>query len=1004
MNLFENLNSEQLQAVTCKDGPLLIVAGAGTGKTTVITKRIAWLIDQKLAKSDEILALTFTEKSSGEMQERIDKLLPYGYVDLWVHTFHSFCQRILESYGIEIGLPTNFKLLDTTQQWILIYNNFSKFTLDYYRPMGNPTKFLHSLIRHFSRLKDEAITAKDYLEYAQNLRLNMDSPDFVKNIISAQEMENLSKKEVEEMGLQEIKKIDEVANAYHTYQEMLLQNNALDFGDLINYCLKLFKERPKILAKFRTQFKNILVDEFQDTNWAQYELVKILSMPKNNLTVCGDDDQSIYKFRGASISNILQFKKDFPTSSQVYLVKNYRSKQNILDLAYNFIQHNNPNRLEATLKKEKSISKKLIAENQGDGTIDYLELENAEFEMRAVVNKIIDLKEKDQKVLWSDFAILVRANSQADIFNYGLTQAKVPYQYVASRGLYNKGIVLDILAWMKLLDNYHESTALFRILSIPIFGFIQKELIHFNYWSRRKGKSLYSIISHTSILEGISEETIKKINVVTGLIERHSRTMYGKSIKQIVLEFLEESGYLANITKVESVETRQTISYLNQFYKKISEFEINTSHSSVKNFLEIIELEIQAGEEGQLLFEPELEGPESVKIMTIHAAKGLEFKYVFVVNMVDRRFPTTERREQIEIPDALVKEIIPSGDIHLEEERRLFYVAVTRAKEGIWFTGALDYGGARKKKPSIFMFESGLEPQKASSKMQDLSKAHAEPEKGKKENHKLPEKFSFSQLKAYENCPWQYRYAFILRVPVKGKAVFSFGKTVHLCMQKLYERIQSKQESLQTDLFGIQTGQVSSIKKVSEYVKLDDLIKLYDECFIDDWYKDEKEREDYYEKGKKILKAYYKDIENEIIRPKFLEKGFSIKIPDNKKGLEYSLYGVIDRVDEKDGGFEIIDYKTGHAKKELKSDDREQLLIYQLAGQEIFDKPVKNLTFHYIEENIKQTFLGEAKDLDKLKEKIVSAIHEIEKGEFKPNPGMICQFCDFKDICEYRKL
>ncbi|KKQ57416.1 MAG: hypothetical protein US74_C0004G0026 [Parcubacteria group bacterium GW2011_GWA2_38_13] len=312
LDILDNLNDEQKKAVTFKDGQLLIVAGAGTGKTTVITKRIAHFIEKKYAKSNEILALTFTEKAAGEMAERLDRILPYGYLDLWVHTFHSFCQRILESYGIEIGLPYNFKLFNETQQWILIYNNFSKFKLDYYRPLGNPTKFIHALISHFSRLKDEAITPDDYLRYAEDLKLNSDSVHFITQILSPEEQENLSKKEIKEMCSQEMKKIHEVSDSYHVYQQLLLENNALDFGDLINYCLKLFKNRPKILAQFRAQFKYIFVDEFQDTNWAQYELIKLLSAPKNNLTVVGDDDQSIYKFRGASISNILQFKKDYP--------------------------------------------------------------------------------------------------------------------------------------------------------------------------------------------------------------------------------------------------------------------------------------------------------------------------------------------------------------------------------------------------------------------------------------------------------------------------------------------------------------------------------------------------------------------------------------------------------------------------------------------------------------------------------------------------------------------
>ena len=331
-NLLNNLNVEQKKAVIYKNGPLLIVAGAGTGKTTVITHRIAWLMLSNKIKPEEILALTFTDKAAEEMEERVEQLLPYGYIDLWISTFHSFAEKILQQHAFNIGLPDNFKLLNQVQQNFLIRQNFNRFDLDYYRPLGNPTKFIQAMIKHFSRAKDEEIWPEDYLKY----------------------VEQLNNKETED---QEIARINEIANAYNTYQQLLLENSALDFGDLINYLLKLFEKRPQILEKYRKQFQYILVDEFQDTNWAQYKLIKLLATPKNNITVSFDDDQSIYKFRGASISNVMQFKKDFPKAKQVVLIKNYRSKQNILNLAYDFIQLNNPNRLEWQLKNTKFYEK-----------------------------------------------------------------------------------------------------------------------------------------------------------------------------------------------------------------------------------------------------------------------------------------------------------------------------------------------------------------------------------------------------------------------------------------------------------------------------------------------------------------------------------------------------------------------------------------------------------------------------------------------------------------------
>ncbi|MEK9153310.1 MAG: UvrD-helicase domain-containing protein, partial [Patescibacteria group bacterium] len=245
----DNLNKEQKEAIMFGEGPLLIVAGAGTGKTTVITERIAGLIERGLAKPEEILAVTFTEKAAAEMEDRVDRLLPFGYHELWISTFHAFCERVLRENGLDIGLPTNFKLVDTTAAWLLMRQNLDKFALDYYRPLGNPLKFIHALLGHFSRCKDQMIYPPDYLKYADELKSNLtDLPE----------------------GAEE-ERVKEIAGAYHTYQKILLDNSLLDFGDLINYCLQLFQKRPAILEKYRARFKYILVDEFQDTNWAQYE-------------------------------------------------------------------------------------------------------------------------------------------------------------------------------------------------------------------------------------------------------------------------------------------------------------------------------------------------------------------------------------------------------------------------------------------------------------------------------------------------------------------------------------------------------------------------------------------------------------------------------------------------------------------------------------------------------------------------------------------------------------
>ncbi|MCD6471197.1 UvrD-helicase domain-containing protein [bacterium] len=922
--ILSDLNPEQKRAVVSNKNKLLIIAGAGTGKTTVITRRIAYLILAGKAKAEEILAVTFTEKAAEEMEDRLDRLLPYGYVDLWVSTFHSFCERILRNHALEIGLSANFKILSEIEQLLLILQNFQRFDLDYYRPLGNPTKFIKSLVKHFSRAKDELISPEEYNEYAESIKLNYDS------------------KMSDELLDQESSRLKEIARAYHTYQQLLLENDSLDFGDLINYTVKLFKKRPQILKEYQEKFKYILVDEFQDTNWAQYELLKLLVSTKNSLTVVADDDQSIYKFRGASYNNVIQFKKDFPKSEEIVLVKNYRSKQNILDLAYKFIQLNNPNRLEAQLndKNGPRIIKKLQAVRKGKAEIRYYQYPDQVEEARGVVNKIIEIKERDKKVNWNDFAILVRANNQADVFVQALRFKEIPYQFLASQGLYAQPVILDILSYLKLLDNYHESSALYRILTSPIFKFklSNEDLVNLNYWGRRKGISLYESLKNVNSIPNISEKAVKEINKFMNLIQKHSLLAREKSVGKIIFSFLEDTGYLKILSKRAesgSLQGVENINLINQLFKQVEKFEKISQDKSVASFMKMVETSLMAGSEGAIdqgFFEA---GPESVKVTTVHGAKGLEFSYVFIVGLVDRRFPTIERHEQIELPEKLIKEIIPKGDIHLQEERRLFYVAMTRAKDGLFFTSAQNYGGLRKKKPSRFLYEIGfvkdLKEKKKSEKLKIFKPSIIE-DGHIADKDLLPTEFSFSQLRAYETCPLQYKYAFVLKIHPRGKFTFSFGQTMHKTLYRFFQAFIERKNRKQK-LF-------SKNENKNFPITLKELLKIYEEEWIDEWYPDIFYQKKYKNLGKKILQDFYAKTIKNPPHPLYLEREFNFKVGN------VILKGKIDRIDlVGKNEIENIDYKTGEPKEKLNWEDKEQLLIYQVGGEKLFYKKIKKLRY-----------------------------------------------------------
>jgi len=984
-DITQNLNKEQLAAVTHDRGPLLIVAGAGTGKTTVLTQRLAWLVLEGKTKADEILAVTFTDKAAGEMAERVDQLLPTGYTDLWVSTFHALCEKMLQRHGLDIGLPNDFSVLDSTAQWLLVRQNLDRFELDYYKPLGSPTKFIHALLDHFSRAKDEGIWPKDYAE-----------------LVNKKTAAVKRKKNTDEEEGQELQRLQEVARAYQVYQDLLLENNVLDFGDLINYTLKLLQDRPAIRKKYQEQFKYVLVDEFQDTNWAQYQLVRLFAEPHNNLTVVGDDDQAIYRFRGASVSNILEFRRDYPTAKQIVLTQNYRSCQNILDAAYNFIQHNNPYRLEYKMqsaptvasqaKRQKvteqalaPISKRLAAARTDKGVFEHLSFATGAQEVSGVLQAIVDRKAADKTLQWSDFAILVRANSHAKPFTVALGKAGIPFTFFALRGLYAKEPILDVASYFKLLDNYHESPALWRVLNIPTMGIPERDLIELTHQERSRSRSLYESIEHAAVDSRLSQKTLERLNWLLSLLAKHTKLAVEKTVSELFVIAWTDLGIFNYYKDREEELSREALGYLRQWYGKLKQFEESTDEPTLKQFMARLNLELEAGDEGSLEFDLE-SGPDTVRVMTVHAAKGLEFAHVFVVNLVQQRFPTSERGEAISLPNELIHEVLPEGDIHTQEERRLFYVAMTRAKRGLYLTAAKDYGGSRQKKPSRFLDELGLLTDNVSSAEQ-TDPLKVTPTIARKSSPlPLPKKFAFSQLSSYAKCPLQYKYAYVLKIPTFGKSSLSFGSTMHNTLQKFFE-LFTPTDGRQANLFSSAT----------ELPPLSRLLELYKQQWIDAWYKNKTEQKDFYAKGEQILTQYHATLSKNMPQSIMLERPFTLKVG------KQSIAGRIDRIDRlADGGIEIIDYKTGQAKEKVVDDDKDQLLIYQLAAEQTLNLVPTKLTYYYLNDDRAVSFLGTEKDKEKIEEKILTTIEQIKTGDFSPTPGWACRYCDYRDICQYR--
>jgi DNA helicase-2/ATP-dependent DNA helicase PcrA len=958
------LNKEQLEAIKHKTGPLLIIAGAGTGKTTVVTERIKYLILGKLAKPNEILALTFTEKAAREMENRVDVAMPYGYTQMWISTFHSFCDRILRAEALQIGLDPRYKLMSEAATTQLIRNNLFKFDLDYFRPLGKPNKFIGGMLQHFSRLQDEDVSPGDYLAWLKKQKSKMDKEEW--------------------------KKYSELANAYHTYDELKIKEGVMDFGDLIVKALKLFRERPNVLKQYQNQFKYILVDEFQDTNYAQNELAILLSGKTKNITVCGDDDQSIYRFRGAAVSNIIFFRKTFPKTKIVVLTKNYRSTQEILDRAYELIQENNPDRLEVVAK----IVKKLISTKGRDGEeIRFIHADRVENEADLVAKKIKELAETGYD--YKDFAILVRANSHAEPFMRALSRHGLPSQFLGPGRLFRQPEIIDLIAYLKVLYNFEDSVALYRILSIDYFDIPARDLASIGNNARRQYISLFEACEKIDqiFVSDKSKETIKKLLETIG---RHLKQVRKETAGQLLYYFLQDTGLLQKLLSPETPEAERKATNISKFFDKLKSYEVDHEDATIPAVVDWLELSAELGE-SPLAADTDWTEVNAVNLLTVHSAKGLEFPAVFLVNLVSQRFPSTERREQIPIPESLIKEVLPVGDFHLEEERRLFYVGMTRAKELLFFSAADYYGEAKREKHlSPFIFEA-LGDKAVSAEEQvgnnhqlsflDYSQPEAPAVIERQGVH--IDYLSYSQIETFRTCPLHYKLKYIYSIPTPRSPSQSFGTTIHAALKKFYDAVKSGEKP--TD-------------------KL--IYKCLDEVWIKEGYSGKTHEEKFFEKGKVYLSGYLKEEFNPKNLPAVMEEKFTIPlISKNRDQRPLRIGGKIDRLDTLPGGVvEIVDYKTGAtipSQKEV--DNNLQLSFYALAAtsipQEPFGKKAEKikLSLYFLDDQEKMTTQRSQEQLNAAVQEIFKVRDDIEKSDFKCSDHIFCQNCEYNLFCRSEK-
>ena len=606
--LIEGLNDRQKEAVLATEGPCLVIAGAGSGKTKVLTHKIAYLMKEKYIKPWNILAITFTNKAANEMKERVEKLVGEAAKDMWIGTFHSICVRILRKYIDRLGFEHSFLIFDTTDQRTLIKECMKTLKID------DKMFTDRSVLSEISNAKNEMLEPKAYqTKYAGDYR-----------------------KEI-------------IGRIYELYQQRLKENNAIDFDDIINFTIKILEQNEDVLDYYTNKFQYVLVDEYQDTNKAQFTLVTLLASKYGNITVVGDNDQGIYSFRGADITNILNFERDFPGTKIVKLEQNYRCTGNILKAANSVIKHN-----------ENKYEKKLWTENE-EGSLPIIHRADDEYdEGRFIVEEINHLR-REEYFKYSDFTVLYRMNSQSRAIEEILRREGIPYKIVGGLKFYERKEIKDIISYLRLIYNFSDNISLKRIINEPKRGIGKTSIDNIQEISEKTGLSMFDIIKHAdeyglNRVKANATEFIETIEYLRSKIEE-------LSISELIKETLNKTGYVKALEIENTTEAESRIENLEEFLTVAIEFEEEEAENTLADFLEGITLssDIDGMEDSE----------DSVTLMTLHSAKGLEFPVVLLVGLEEGIFPGNK---SIGEPK------------ELEEERRLFYVGITRAKQYLYLT------------------------------------------------------------------------------------------------------------------------------------------------------------------------------------------------------------------------------------------------------------------------------------------------------------------------------
>ncbi len=1013
-----DLNPEQIRAVRYGRGPLLIVAGPGTGKTRVITQRIVHLIQQGAPSDEEgplraenILALTFTEKAAEEMKRRVAAALP-GLEKLpAISTFHAFCLHVLRRHHVDR------LLLDKIDVWIFLRRRMADLGLEFYQKLAEPGAFLHDLNEFFSRCQDELIEPEDFERYVgeferqflarhphlTDLQRTSDSPSGAAPSRKGLAL-RLSPDELLEW--EEVLKKKELASVFRRSRQLIEEAGASSLGSLVSETVALWKRNPMALAEARSQYRAVLVDEFQDTNYAQVELLKLLAPPPYFITAVGDDDQAIYRFRGASHGAFEMFTQAFPGHEIVYLTRNYRSTRRVLRVSAAVIGRN-----------DRYAQKPALTSSKDEGAPVYLVKSHDPLSEAVWIADEIE-RLANQGIPFGDIAVLYRAHSYRDSLVEELRRRTIPFA-IRGLSLLSVTVLRDLTAYLELIHSPHENISLTRALLAPCWRFPEALAQAIRQQAAKDRCSLYDALRKARLPHLVGELSSTGWKDLDKLLRELRRFAKRASVTAIMDRLIERLGWTYLEGEAERI-------YLETFRKFLADWEEKSETRRLAEFIEYFKYFLEAG--GKIEWPEAAQASNAVQMMTVHAAKGLEFPIVFTIGLSSRRFPATERKPVIEFPAALRKGPPPPADIHLQEERRLFFVALTRAQERLYISSmarserqqsrfindllseavltARDLetieapdaspGGLRRDARLSTRLSSQTVPQPArvllSEQAPDAGQRHLfeglpasdngfHPvlENWVQGNPSMPpdEKLRLSATSSedYLDCPLKYKFQYLLKIPTAPQAALTFGNLMHQSVRHYFE---------------LRRVALPAFEEIERF-------------YLDHWqsagFDDSYQEETYRKAGLEQLRGFVEKhnplaIDCQKIR---WEKSFHLDLGD------LVLEGRIDQINLVDSAgsnaVELIDYKTGRPRTEKDAEKSLQLSVYALAAQRTLGLNPVRLTFYNLTSNEAVSTARTPADLAAALEKIREVASAIRANGFDPKPGFGCRWCDYLPLC-----